>query len=242
MKALSTAKILTKPLVFKPQCALAVRDMSRPQLQPYVQSAGPTGPIVNGGLIDFQDNMHRGVPDYTISPSMIAAQQQQMQQQQAGGMVPLMPGMAMMPAQMQPGNPSLVPACASASPQWVSGPASYYHVNGVMYAPVGDPVAQAAVLSKIVVKTPEAEHVESADVVHNAIREEDPGKRVNRQVQAYMKKKSKETFCVAAGAGGGSRKQKTMTAEEVAAARVSTLNAAMPKNASRVDASIRGRW
>lgn len=220
--------------------------MSRPQLQPYVQNApSNTGPIVNGGLIDFQDNMHRGVPDYTITPSIIAAQQQQMQQAQqmmnAGMMTPL----------MQQGNltsmPFPPPPCPGASPQWVSGPASYYHVNGVMYAPIGDPVAQATVLK--MAQAPEATQSESVDTAaaHSTatIRQEDSGKRVTRQVQAYLKNKSKDPLCMAtrsSGGGGGSRKQKASTAEEVAAARVNSLNAAMPKGATRVDASIRRQW
>ena len=205
--------------------------MSRPQLQPYVQSASPTGPIVNGGLIDFQDNMHRGVPEYGMSPSMIAAQQQQQGQQpphsqmmQAAAGVPCGGGFQ------------------SNAPQWVSGPASYYHVNGVMYAPIVDPIDQASggkVSAQTVVEAAAAAHAADGQ----ALREEQDtaGTRVTKQVQAYIRKRGNESYC--AGVGDESRKQKmAATAEEMAAARVNSLNAAMPKGASRVDPSIRGRW
>jgi hypothetical protein len=271
MEALPTLKILTKPLVFKPQRAQDARDMSRPQLQPYVQGASSTGAVVNGGLIDFQDNMQRGVPEYGITPSMIAAQQQM---QQANAMMPagmmsqmqvMTPGMFshMQPGMMTAGmggmpvpgmqnvNTTAMPfpganchGVPAGNAGWVSGPASYHYVNGVLYAPVGDPVASA-------VKTVQPDEAETTEAAApSTVREEDTGKRVTRQVQAYMRKKSKDTFCMSSGGGGGggggggnSRKQQTAnTAEEVAAARVNSLNAAMPKGTSKVDASIRGRW
>jgi len=216
--------------------------MSRPQLQPYVQGNSSTGHIVNGGLIDFQDNMNRGVAEYVITPSMIAAQQNQMQQAHAM----ITTGMPPMPMQVQPGNlgamPFPTPACPGGPPQWVSGPASYYHVNGVMYAPIGDPVAQASMLK--MAQAAEAPQPESAEGSHTVtMKEEDSGKRVTRQVQAYLKNKGKNPLAVSTrGGAGGSRKQKSVTAEELAAARVNCLNAAMPKGAARVDASIRRQW
>lgn len=89
--------------------------------------------------------------------------------------------------------------------------------------------------------------VEAAAAAHaadgQALREEQDtaGKRVTKQVQAYIRKRGNESYC--AGVGDESRKQKmAATAEEMAAARVNSLNAAMPKGASRVDPSIRGRW
>ena len=89
--------------------------MSRPQ---YTQHPMPH--VVNGGLIDFQDNINRGVPEYA-QPYM------------AAGMIPV-PGMAA-PA-MLAGFHGQQPALGC-----VSGPPTFLQVNGVTYKPVEDAVA-----------------------------------------------------------------------------------------------------
>jgi hypothetical protein len=207
---------------------------------------------VNGGLIDFQDNTLRGVPEYGLTPgTMFALQQQQQQQQQMQAM--MNPGM-MAQIQQQQGMaglqnmqnlnngmllPMANPGGAGAGAGFVSGPASYYHVNGVLYAPIGDPVASAA-------KTVQPTTTADTERMEEAAMEEDSGERVHKQVQAYMRRKNKDPFCASSGARNTrSSKGKVAvmaTAEELAAARVSSLNAAMPKGAGRVDASIRRQW
>lgn len=206
---------------------------------------------MNGGLIDFQDNTQRGVPEYGLTPGTMFALQQQQQQIQAM----MNPGM-MAQIQQQQGmaglqnlNNGMLPASAMAFPManpggagaggFVSGPASYYHVNGVLYAPIGDPVASAA-------KTAQPTTTADTESMEEAAMEEDSGERVHKQVQAYMRRKSKDPFCASSG-GRNTRSSKgkvagMATAEELAAARVSSLNAAMPKGAGRVDASIRRQW
>lgn len=210
---------------------------------------------MNGGLIDFQDNTQRGVPEYGLTPGTMFALQQQQQQMQAmmnpGMMAQIQQQQGMAGMQnMQNLNNGMLPASAMAFPManpggagagagFVSGPASYYHVNGVLYAPIGDPVASAA-------KTVQPTTTADTESMEEAAMEEDSGERVHKQVQAYMRRKNKDMVCVSNGARNTrSSKGKVAgmaTAEELAAARVSSLNAAMPKGAGRVDASIRRQW
>jgi len=58
-KTFQPPKIITKRLIFKRLPATSA--MSRPQYGQYQQSGSP---VVNGGLIDFQDNQHRGLAEY----------------------------------------------------------------------------------------------------------------------------------------------------------------------------------
>ena len=212
--------------------------MSRPQIQQYQPGMQTPGTVVNGGLIDFQDNMQRGMPDYTITPSMIAAQQQQGLAQ---------PGIA----QIQP----LAPPAGAIPPNWICGPASYYHVNGVTYAPVasGDPggggvkgppngvVVQAA--APAAVQTPHVSSHGDDDAV------EDPRKRVRRQVQAYMTNKrnentrdTKASSSSSSAVASNPRRQKGQPSpEEAAAMRVNSLNASMPV-VSNTNGYIRRKW
>ena len=218
--------------------------MSRPQIQQYQPGMQTPGTVVNGGLIDFQDNMQRGMPDYTITPSVIAAQQQQaashalLQQQalQAGS------------AGLVQGQPQAVvagiPPSGAVPPNWICGPASYYHVNGVTYAPVasGDPGGGGvkAPPSAVVQVAPAA--VQTPPVSSSDETVEDPRKRVRRQVQAYMTNKRNENSprgetashgktpaSVASSNGSNTRRQKAQPSpEEAAAMRVNSLNASMP--------------
>jgi len=93
--------------------------MSRPQ---YHQPNMPH--VVNGGLIDFRDNMHTGVPEY---PGLMSSN---------ACMYPV-PGMPA-PASLAtfPGQPAPM-GC-------VSGPPSYMQINGVMYRPVDETLGAEA--------------------------------------------------------------------------------------------------
>jgi len=102
--------------------------MSRPQ---YQQQSVPH--VVNGGLIDFQDNISRGMPEYGMGYS-------------AGGMyaVPGMPG----PATLAGFQGASVPQLGC-----VSGPPTFLQVNGVVYKPVDDCAAGAdAKMAKVEAK------------------------------------------------------------------------------------------
>lgn len=111
--------------------------MSRPQFnQQHQPSQSTLGPIVNGGLIDFQDNLQRGVCEYATPNQLMAA-----------GYGALPPGLSY-PVPVQP-QVGVYPSYQGhqASPQLssagqggtcISGPPSFFHVNGVLYRPVED--------------------------------------------------------------------------------------------------------
>jgi hypothetical protein len=138
--------------------------MSRPQFErPQQQQLVPAQNVVNGGLIDFQDNYNRGVCEYPTPHQIMAAAAA------AGYTFP--PGVAM-PASLAPqqaalaalnqhyqqhsqqqahlfpnstssqGTPQTSASAASmASPPqvpgtYISGPPTFLHVNGVTYKPV----------------------------------------------------------------------------------------------------------
>lgn len=66
-------KIWTKALVFKP-CSLPSYSMSRPQFpQGNNNQQQLLAPVVNGGLIDFQDNFNRGMCEYPNPQQLMAA-------------------------------------------------------------------------------------------------------------------------------------------------------------------------
>ena len=131
-----------------------------------------SGVVVNGGLIDFQDNSHRGVPgtasDY--HPNQAAAYLAHMQQQSplplaspatlaamyaGGGPSFVQPGQPM-PATLQQGfhsgttHPGGANSLAQVIPQTTggacfSGPPTFLHVNGITYKPVDTLQAESLV-------------------------------------------------------------------------------------------------
>jgi hypothetical protein len=243
--------------------------MSRPQIQQYQPGPQTQGVVVNGGLIDFQDNMQRGVPDYTIiTPSLLAAQQQQQQQTPASALALLQQQQAASSHGFVQGLPSHQASPVGVPPNWICGPASYYHVNGVTYAPVasgdkGPPnaVVQSASAPAVVQPVPATPVAASSD----DIVDEDPRKRVRRQVQAYMANKrnaaeghratsapagssgkpplpSSAGGVAQSGGGARSRHQKGQPSpEEAAAMRVNSLNASMPI-VTNTNGHIRRKW
>lgn len=97
--------------------------MSRPQIHVNSQAAPAQGQIVNGGLIDFQDNFHRGMAEYA---QLVSAQQ-------AAGYQPQV---------MQGVHPYSVMGVQQALPQTtLLGHPSFINVAGKMYKPVDEPVA-----------------------------------------------------------------------------------------------------
>jgi hypothetical protein len=138
--------------------------MSRPQYSRYATESSSVGhgPVVNGGLIDFQDNLHRGVCEY-LSPNQIVLQQQQGYPQQqpavAGYPHQQQPAVAGYPQQQQPavaGYPQQQQPCyaqqqagyglppnvaqpavlATQAAACFNGPPSFIHAHGVTYRPV----------------------------------------------------------------------------------------------------------
>ncbi len=124
-------------------------SMSRPQFdqRQYANSQQhqAAGVVVNGGLIDFQDNSHRGVAAEYHSAQLQAFQNQ--------GMLPmaspatLSPGMFISSPGFMPGHPSpatlqqgLNVSGMSSPPQvggaCFTGPPTFLHLHGVTYRPV----------------------------------------------------------------------------------------------------------
>ena len=119
------------PYLSRP-CGTAFRRMSRPQFDRYAHHAAADapmhyGPVVNGGLIDFQDNLQRGVcPDYAGQQNLGFNGYAPVPLQQAYQVAP--PNVAQ-PASLLPGQAGVIGGC-------FSGPPSFIHVNGVTYKPV----------------------------------------------------------------------------------------------------------
>ena len=146
--------------------------MSRPQFPVNTQAAVTPGHIVNGGLIDFQDNFHRGMAESYAS--YMHAQQQlsspcsnpfPVQQYQAG-----------MQSLQGPGGGQF--AC-------ISGPPAYFHVNGQTYVPVDaqQPVTVAGA-PKVQVEAPTTEAA-------RVYTEEDVERRARDKVEEWAASKLK---------------------------------------------------
>jgi hypothetical protein len=174
--------------------------MSRPQFnqqQQYTQS--PMGPVVNGGLIDFQDNLQRGVCEYASPAQLIAAGYGALPSgvgypSSAPLNAPV--GGAMYPS-VYPGHP--VPAQLSVgqgAPQGgacFSGPPSFFNVNGVLYRPVEGavvsgplpPVPLAAAVVPVVPE-PQGAKLLTEDELHRTI-----DARVRQKVDSYLSSQRK---------------------------------------------------
>jgi hypothetical protein len=196
--------------------------MSRPQLQHNPTAAQTSHTVVNGGLIDFQDNLHRGTVE-CITPSMMVNIQQQQQHSM----------MMMQQQQQQAITPSSMAAGVfpNGGPSYISGPPTFLHVNGIMYRPVDTAGPQVDAQATPVPVVPETK-VLSASEFHKEI-----DKRVQAKVQAYINEHRHPP-------------DTESDQGEVAARRVRDLNASMhtnsiPSRAAAVPqtrASIQGRW
>ena len=132
--------------------------MSRPQFHQYASSpSSAQGPVVvNGGLIDFQDNMQRGVSEYITPQQLLAAQGyppgfvQPASLAAVNGSV-LTAGTSAVPGAFQQGGGASYSAqgypgmAQGVSGSCFSGPPSFLHVNGITYKPVeADPGIRSA--------------------------------------------------------------------------------------------------
>lgn len=176
-----------------------------------------TGQVVNGGLIDFQDNFHRGMADYSPMHANLMNSYQP-------------------PCAYQPAMQTMVPPVASY--QAVSAAAmgnlpqatflghpSFINISGKMYKPVEEPVtAQPA--------NPGSEPVRAEPAAlpsRPVITEEDLDRRVEQRLEEWM---STQRVKPSYGNGGmraaaGGPKGRCASEEERAAARVKSVNAGM---------------
>jgi hypothetical protein len=156
--------------------------MSRPQYdryssQQYTESPYNNGPVVNGGLIDFQDNQHRGVNEY-----IVAAQQQQKLQMAAYQPQQLAAATFAYPPNVA--QPAVLQATTQAPAACFSGPPSFVHINGVTYKPVEpEPVAQQPAVKSPPPAVAEAKPMTEDELFH-AIDE-----RVSSRVADYVSRK-----------------------------------------------------
>jgi len=169
-------------------------EMSRPQFPVNPQLSPMSGHIVNGGLIDFQDNLYRGVSDYaSFTPSQLSM----MQAQQAGNFMPVQQQAAnFMPVQQQmPVFPSQVPlqglgaVPGSAQLSCISGPPAYLHVNGQTYVPVE---AQTAV-APVPAPKPAVEAV-AHEPAERLLTDADIEERVRRRVDQWAASQRKPVY------------------------------------------------
>lgn len=180
--------------------------------------------VVNGGLIDFQDNLQRGVQEY-ITPNQLMA---------AGYSIP--PGSMM----MQPGPNSaplqagMMPAGQQPAPSYISGPPTFLHVNGITYRPVENPATMQAVndtkqADPIVDPRRVADSAASAPAV-KTLSETDLHRHIDERVSSYMRKQSqgaRPPVAAACSTHHGKNKKHQLTDEQRALERVQSVNANM---------------
>ena len=172
--------------------------MSRPQYDRYASEPSHqqqyVGNVVNGGLIDFQDNLHRGVSEYLSPQQMVAAAYPHPQMVAAG-----YPQQAMVAAgypSQQPQAmflPNVAQPAQLAQPQQpqqascFSGPPSFIHVNGITYKPVEQEAAVAQPAQPAAARVTAAETATkplTEDELYHAIDE-----RVSSRVEDYVSRK-----------------------------------------------------
>lgn len=184
-----------------------------------------SGPVINGGLIDFQDNFHRGMAEY--------ANYQQAQQQLAGMMGGLpssfpMQQQAFQPMQQFQAHPSLAGGSLPGVPATsqlpcISGPPAFLHVHGQTYVPVEaqPPVVASASKPASVEATPEP--------APRVLSEEEIERRVRDRVDAWAASQRKPVYTVSSAAADSRRhlKGRAVSDEERAAERINSVNAGM---------------
>ena len=181
--------------------------MSRPQYDRYASEPSHqqqyVGNVVNGGLIDFQDNLHRGVSEYLSPQQMVAAGYPQQAMVAAGYPQQAMvaagyPQQAMVAAgyPQQPQAvflPNVAQPAQLAQPQQpqqascFSGPPSFIHVNGITYKPVEQEAAVAQPAQPAAARATAAETATkplTEDELYHAIDE-----RVSSRVEDYVSRK-----------------------------------------------------
>lgn len=206
---------------------------------------------MNGGLIDFQDNLQRGVQEY-VTPSMLlqaanaGAPQAMHLAAGVGGQYPF--SSATQAGFIQQQGTGLTGGV-------LCGPASYLHVNGVTYKPVEEPNSKIAAVAPEPAKAPGAARTYAEVVVDGAAPrmlskrefQQAIDDRVKAQVQTYMRRQHGDMDDYnSSGDGARVSSDACYSAEELAARRVADLNAGMNVRASgkkgASQKSIQSRW
>lgn len=185
------------------------------------------GPVVNGGLIDFQDNFHRGMAEFANF------QQAQQLAGMMGGMPHATTGVPGFPMQQQafqpmqqfqahPGLASGAMPGVSATSQLpcISGPPAFLHVHGQTYVPVEaqPPVVASASKPAAVEAAPEP----------RVLSEEEIERRVRDRVDAWAASQRKPVYTTSSAAEPRKHlKGRAVTDEERAAERIKSVNAGM---------------
>lgn len=182
-----------------------------------------SGPVVNGGLIDFQDNFHRGMSDFASY-------------QQAQQLAGMMNGMPAFPVQQQafqplthlqglaglPGGP-MAGLPGANQLQCISGPPAFLHMHGQTYVPAETQAPGTAAVAKTVAAV-ETAHEPSPRVLS----EEEIERRVRERVESWAASQRKPVYSSAAPCDGRKQlKGRAMTDEERAAERIHSVNAGM---------------
>lgn len=226
--------------------------MSRPQF-PVNAPASAMGQVVNGGLIDFQDNFHRGLAEYA---NYMAVQQQQQQSLMGGGMYPpsgaqptslagypthlqqvqqQQASLMAFQQQQQQQQAGMATTVQSNQLPCISGPPAYVHINGQTYVPVDSPqVGKPATAQQ-----PQA--VVAVEPEPASLSNEDIDRRVYAQVEAWASRQRKPyqaaAPAAAESAGDGGRKhlkgRAAVSDEDRAAERVNSVNAGMRGGTAR---------
>jgi hypothetical protein len=177
--------------------------------------------VVNGGLIDFQDNsLQRGAQEYVTPNQYMAAvqPQQPVYTQVASG-----PPAQFQAQQQQPFMASQVQV-GPGGQSYISGPPSFLHMNGITYKPVEDVKTASPVAAKPCEPVPdEGVKTLSEDEFHQAISD-----HVQRKVDSYMSKQtSHHPRHVRATQTKPAAGKRGHVDEEQAAMRVKAVNASM---------------
>jgi hypothetical protein len=177
-----------------------------------MMSATP-GQIVNGGLIDFHDNFHRGMAEYANS---VASHQQSL----AAAGFPMQMQFAPQPqAQFQSYAPQPLSSPLQ-PPPCISGPPAYIHMHGQTYVPVDAQTSKSG-----------AEPVQSAvQAPHVPLDDEEMERKVRERVEAYYANQKKAVYSAAGQSEPASRKAlkgRGASDEDRAAERVHSVNAGM---------------
>jgi hypothetical protein len=190
-----------------------------------MQSVSP-GQVVNGGLIDFQDNFHRGVADPYAN--YMNGQQQHYMGTAVGSMAGFpgpMPFQSMQQHAFQ-GVAGGLPMAATTNLPCISGPPAYLHVNGQTYVPVD--AQQPVSASK---PAAPAETVAAAETSPRVLTEDEIERRVRHRVEEWAAGQRKPVYYTgaASSSSGSSRKGRgrETTDEDRAADRIKSVNASM---------------
>jgi hypothetical protein len=173
--------------------------MSRPQIHMNSPAMPAPGQIVNGGLIDFQDNFHRGMAEYA---QLISAQQ-------AAGYPPHPAMQAVHPySAMQQSLPQTT----------LLGHPSFINVAGKMYRPVEEPP------STVMMVAPVESQKRPAEPEPRMLTEDDIDQRVAQRVDEWAAAQRKP---VPASFGRAGKPRAVVSDVERAASRVKSVNAGM---------------